>query len=69
MSIILTTNCNECVHKTMCKYKDNAANAMNELKNKSFDTTYIWEDAMNARNVNITFSCPMFMKSAGLTYR
>ena len=44
MSIILTTNCNECVHKTMCKYKDNAANAMNELKNKSFDTTYIWEE-------------------------
>lgn len=73
MSIKLTTNCDECAHKAMCKYKNNAQYAMEKLKDMNYGTgpndDYSWDTMMEAEHVNITFSCPMFMKSAGVTYR
>lgn len=66
MSIKLTTDCKDCVHNAVCKYKDNALNAMERLKNKTFDVPYTWEDSMNDLHVDITFSCQSFSKNVAV---
>lgn len=62
MGIKLSTNCNKCIHKAMCRNVDNAYNAMQKLKEETYGNTpnddYDWDIMMKHYNVNITFSCP-----------
>lgn len=64
MSIKLTTDCNNCIHKDMCKYKNNALHAMDKLKTTIYgdgpNDDYYWDIMMQHEHVNITFSCPDF---------
>ena len=60
--IKLTTDCNTCIHKDICKYKDNAKVDMNKLKDMNYGTgsndVYSWDTISKSRHVNIAFSCP-----------
>ena len=60
--IKLTSNCNDCSHADICRYKDNAKMAMEKLKNMQYgkgpNDDYDWDTIMKSKNVNITFSCP-----------
>ena len=60
--IKLTTDCNKCVHKKMCRYTRNAELAMKKLKNMTYGTgpndDYDWDTMMNVEHVDIIFSCP-----------
>lgn len=66
MSIKLTTNCGECMHRDVCRYKNNAANAMKKLKDMNYgkgpNDDYGWDIMMANQHVDITFSCPDFRK-------
>lgn len=59
--IKLVTDCDACIHKTICKYKDNAKADMNKLKNMNYGTglndDYDWETISDSRHVNVTFAC------------
>lgn len=62
--ITLFTDCNQCIHGSMCRWKHNAAHAMAKLKNTRYGTgpndDYDWNIMMEFQHVNITFSCPDF---------
>ena len=66
--IKLATDCDKCIHKKMCRNKDNAKYAMERLKNMQYgkgpNDDYDWDTMMKARHVGITFSCPDFVKIA-----
>lgn len=59
--ITLTTDCDKCVHKGVCKYEGNAKSDMNKLKNTMYgkgpNDDYDWDIISNSRNVDIKFSC------------
>lgn len=59
--IKLATDCDTCIHKNICRYKDNAKSDMNKLKNMTYgegpNDDYDWETICNNRHVNIAFSC------------
>ena len=59
--IKLKTDCDTCLHKDICRYKDNAKVDMNKLKDMNYGTgpndDYSWGDISNSRHVDITFSC------------
>ena len=60
--IRLVTDCNTCMHKEVCKHKDNAKSDMEKLKNMIYgegpNDDYTWDTISSSRHVNITFSCP-----------
>ena len=60
----LLTDCNKCIHEKICKYKDNAKNAMNRLKEMQYgegpNDDYDWDTIMQTQHVTISFSCPNF---------
>ena len=58
--IILKTNCNDCIHEGVCKFKGNAKNEMNKFKNMNY------LDELQSRNVKVEFSCPDFEKKGKL---
>ena len=64
--IKLKTNCDECVHKKVCKNINNAELNMNKLKKIQYGTgsnnDYYWDIMMKHYNVVIEFSCPDFEK-------
>lgn len=64
----LLTDCNKCVHKDICKYKDNAKSAMERLKGmrygKGSNNDYDWDTVMQNQHVSISFSCPDFSRNA-----
>ena len=66
--IKLTTDCSECIMNKTCKYKNNAAYAMNKLKEMTYGTgpndDYDWDTMMEVEHVNITFSCQHFISEA-----
>lgn len=59
MSIKLATDCKDCVHEKVCKYKNNAVDAMNRFKS-SIDGGSRWDDSMKNKHVDVVFSCPSF---------
>lgn len=63
--IMLETDCNMCRHVEVCKYKNNAKNAMEKLKKTTYGTGYSddydWDTIMKSENVVIKFSCPKFI--------
>lgn len=71
--IKLTTNCAECSHEKMCRYKNNAKYAMEKLKKMTYgrgpNDDYDWDIMMQHEHVNITFSCPDFDKKKDFLYR
>ena len=58
--IVLETDCDMCRHVEVCKYKNNAKNAMEKLKKLNYGNGYSWDMNMNTDNVAIKFSCPKF---------
>ena len=60
--IKLNTDCEKCIHKKVCRNKDNAKNAMERLKNMQYgegpNDDYDWDNMMDSKRVNIAFSCP-----------
>lgn len=81
MSIKLTTNCEECVHKKICRYKHSAKEDMRKLSDMVYgydsNMDHTWGTLMEIRNVDITFSCSDFkmkepvvrMDASGLTIK
>lgn len=67
--IRLATDCKECVHEKMCKYRNNAVHAMNKLSSMTYGTgpndDYDWNTMMECEHVTITFSCPDFNRKGG----
>lgn len=65
--ISLKTNCEECIHKNVCRNKNNAKNDMDRLASMTYGTgsndDYSWAIMMESRHVDIIFSCHDFMKS------
>ena len=59
--IELATECKQCSHYDVCKYRDNARIAMKKLFKMQYGTgpndDYSWSDTMLHMHVNITFSC------------
>lgn len=64
--IKLKTNCDNCIHKKVCKNINNAENNMNKLKKTQYgsgpNNDYDWDIMMKHNNVVIEFSCPDFEK-------
>ena len=62
--IKLTTKCGDCMHYEVCRFKNNAENAMKRLKDMTYHTDdgkiYKWDMAMAQEHVDVTFSCPSF---------
>ena len=62
--IKLITDCKKCMHAAVCKNKDNAAHAMEKLKNMTYgdgpNDDYDWNTMMEHYHVDISFSCPDF---------
>lgn len=59
--ICLITDCEKCYHAKVCKYTNNAKNAMNKFKDALYDDGYTWEDILLRLNVEVKFSCPDFI--------
>lgn len=70
--ITLKTDCKNCAHAMMCKWKDNAKFAMERLKNMQYgdgpNDDYDWDTIMRSKNVNIEFSCPDYTSSSPINY-
>lgn len=64
--IKLKTNCNDCIHKKVCKNVNNARYNMTKLKDMQYGSgpndDYNWDTMMEHHNVIIEFSCPDFEK-------
>lgn len=64
----LLTDCNKCIHKNICIYKDNAKSAMKRLKEMQYgegpNDDYDWDTIMQNKHVSISFSCPDFSSKA-----
>lgn len=65
----LKTNCEECTHKDVCLYRNNAKNDMERLASTTYgegpNDDYSWSIMMESRHVDISFACHDFMKSGG----
>lgn len=65
--IKLITDCDKCIHNKMCKYRRNAELAMKKLKSMTYGTgpndDYDWGTMMEFEHVDITFSCPDYVKA------
>ena len=57
--IKLKTECAKCTHADVCRYKNNAVNDMNMLKNMMYgdapNDAYNWDIMRESRHVNIMF--------------
>lgn len=66
--IKLATDCGKCIHQQVCSYRGNAGHALEKLKKMQYgkgpNDDYDWDTMMKARHVDITFSCPDFVKIA-----
>ena len=65
--IKLKTDCVDCTHSKVCKWKHSARLAMDKLKKETFiseesNEACTWEDKMTHDHVDIEFSCPDFEK-------
>lgn len=65
--IITTSDCNECHHNAVCKYRGNPEKVMKKLKKTIYDirdvnADYLFEQMMEQFNVNITICCPDFLQ-------
>lgn len=65
--IKLVTNCEECIHNKICKFKNNAKTKMEYLKKIEYhngfsNDVYDWETELERANVDVTFSCRDFRK-------
>lgn len=71
--IKLSTDCGECAHVGVCRYKHNARYAMDKLKNmiygKGPNDDYNWDIMMAHEHVDIVFSCPNFNRKQDVLYR
>lgn len=69
--IKLKTDCKDCIHEKVCKNKNNAKYDMEKLKNTMYgkgpNDDYYWYIMMEARHVDIEFSCPDF--TSGVVFR
>lgn len=65
MAIKIKSDCNICVHKKVCRYKDNAKHDAEKLKKMTYgpgpNNDYDWDTMTTNRNVNITFECPSYV--------
>lgn len=59
--ICIVTECEKCYHEKVCKYANNAKNAMNKFKNTLYGDGYTWKDKLLTLNVEVKFSCPDFI--------
>ena len=59
--IKLKTDCETCMHKNICRFRDNAKSDVNKLKNINYgigpNDNYDWDTISNSRHVTIEFSC------------
>lgn len=71
MAIIVKTHCEDCIHKSVCSYTNNAENDANKLKKMTYgcgpNDDYYWDVMSDHRKVNITFECVNF--NAGVKIR
>lgn len=68
--IKLKTDCKDCMHEKVCKNKNNAKYDMEKLKKSQYgrgpNDDYDWGFMMDARHVDIEFSCPDFTSGIGI---
>ena len=71
--IKLKTDCVNCMHEKICRYKHNPRNAMNKLKNMTYgngpNDDYDWDTMMQSQHVIIEFSCPDYKLDQGINIR
>lgn len=69
--IELKTDCKDCIHNKICKYKDNAKQYMEELKNMTYNTkhNFNWDTMAAYDHVDITFSCPHFKNGKEIMFK
>ena len=71
--IKLKTDCIDCVHSKVCRYKHNARLAMDKFNESIFVSgsgdTYSWMDKMERDHVDVEFSCPDFEREPQFTLR
>ena len=72
--IKLKTDCTDCMHSKICRYKHNARSAMDKLKKEIFTSeisndAYTWEDTMARNHVDIEFSCPDYKQNLDTVLR
>lgn len=64
--IYLSTNCSECIHKDVCRHRNNATYAMNKLKGMTYgdgpNDDYDWDTMMQVDGVDIEFKCSLFRR-------
>ena len=62
----LKTNCKDCLHNKMCRFKGNAESDFEKLAGTTYgdgvNDDYSWEIMLSSRHVNVTFSCADFLK-------
>ena len=65
--IKLKSDCGDCTHSKVCRWKHNARFAMDKLKKETFisgesNVACTWEEKMTQDNIVVEFSCPDFEK-------
>lgn len=67
--INLKTDCEKCIHKEVCKNKNNAKMFSEKLSNLNFgdgpNDDYDWNIMSNCYHVRIDISCPDFREDQG----
>lgn len=53
-AVKLQTDCRRCLHKETCRWKDNAEDAVEKLK----DDVYGWDARLGHLHVDVVLSCP-----------
>lgn len=65
--IKLTTECEKCIHKNVCKNKDNAEHAAQKLIRMTYgpgpNEDYDWVTMTDRLRIDVVFSCPDFNSS------
>lgn len=69
--IKLKTDCADCIHSKVCRWKHNARLAMDKLKKEIFtsgisDDGCTWEIKMAQDHVDVEFSCPEYKQNLDL---
>lgn len=56
--IKLATECRECLHRNVCRNKDNPKRVMEKLIGSEYEKGHDWDHMTEVMHVNVTFSCP-----------
>ena len=64
MAINLKTDCEKCIHKNVCRHRNNAKHMRDKLMSLTYgngpNDDYDWNTMSDVEHVEIDFSCPAF---------